>query len=125
MKNENYRYIKYRAYGELRKEFICRCKCLDVKRTTIAKIESLLRIVYTELTEAIENPIIDSKDELQVMIDKKREIEDNETYALMLKEAYEAYRLKFIAMDRPTIMQVEKKTQKVLNSVIDELLVLY
>lgn len=125
MKNENYRYIKYIAYGKLRKELICRCKCLNVKRTTIAKIKSLLTIVYTELKDAIENPIIEQNDEIQIMVDKKKEIENNETYSLMLNEAYEAYKIKFISMDRPTITQIEKQTQKVLDSVIQELLILY
>jgi predicted esterase YcpF (UPF0227 family) len=77
------------------------------------------------MSKAIENPVINPEDELHVIVDKKREIEDNETYALMLKEAYEAYRIRFIAMDRPTIMSIEKKTKKVLDNVVDELLALY
>lgn len=124
MKNENNKYIKYKAYGQLYKLFMTKLEDLHVDRPNVNRIESLLTISHDEIKEKIENPEISLKDNIKTIIDKKYKIEYNELYMLMLHEAYEVYKNAFVGKDRPTMKQVDKILHSVLDTIIDDLLLL-
>ena len=116
------RYIEYRAYGHLKELFVAKLHAQNVQRPSIHRCELLLNNAYAEIKESITNPEILATDDMSTIYNKKREIEDNTIYYFMIQDAYAAYMNALFALSRPTLLQVEKHLENVLDTIIAKLL---
>lgn len=118
------KYIRYKAYGNLRKLLLEKLRDIGVERPSSSTLVSLNLKAYEELVSSVQDPEISYNDSMQMLVEKKLLAQKNKMYTIMLFEAVKAYQEEFEKSDRPTIKQVEKKTQQVLNIVIEDLLLL-
>ena len=120
MENGNNKYLRYKAYYHLRNSLIDKVKILNVNRLASSRYESLLFKSFEECVQHIKNPEIYITDSIDTMINKRHEVDCNLIYVQMMCEARNAYLN--INHDRKSVKQIEDQTQKILDKVIDDLL---